>query len=196
MICLLAQFCGQPPSGGMKTRSASPGGGCREELVRKRRAQLDLRGQLEIFGRQHVERLLVPLDDVARGVPARLPDLQRVGFGVGTAVEAEAVVLAVVVLVVVALAVVAFDVLATADAALAAVDVDAADVLSALDADVVAAVIVAADAVVVGAVEVAVNAVVGAAEDSDDLDTVADAPQAARPIAARTSRLRSRLCAV
>jgi hypothetical protein len=111
------------------------------------------------------------------------------GFGVGTAVEAEAVVLAVVVLVVVALAVVAFDVLAAADAALAAVDVDAADVLSALDADVVAADIVAADAVVVGAVEVAVDAVVGAADDWDDVDTVADAPQAARPIAARTCPL-------
>jgi hypothetical protein len=109
------------------------------------------------------------------------------GFGVGTAVEAEAVVLAAVVLVVVALAVVAFDAVATADAALA-VDEDAADVVTALDAEVVAAVVVTADVAVEGAVVVA-DAVVGAAVDWDDVDTVADAPQAARPTAARACTL-------
>ncbi|MGI8913829.1 MAG: hypothetical protein ACR2JY_08595 [Chloroflexota bacterium] len=107
------------------------------------------------------------------------------GFGVGTAAEAEAVVLAVVVLVVVALAVVAVAVLAAADAALV-VDVVAAVVVTALAAEVVAADVVAAD--VVGAA-VAADAVVGTADDWLDVDTVAEAPQAARPTAARNGTL-------
>jgi len=112
------------------------------------------------------------------------------GFGVGTAVEAEAVVLVVVLVAVVVV------VLAAAEAVLAAADVVAALVVAALvlTADVVAAdvaadVVVAAEAVVVGVVVTAADAVVGAADDWDDVDTVADAPQAARPTAARTCTL-------
>lgn len=105
------------------------------------------------------------------------------GFGVGTAVEAEAVVLAVVVL-----AVVAVEVLAAADAALTAVEVDAAEELAALAAELVAADVVAAT-VVAGAVVVADEAVTGADDDWLEVDTVAEAPQAARPTAASTCTL-------